>query len=91
MPSAVTAQEYEIVIRFSTEVTPGADHAARSASAFSAQERTVPFKITLLPCTSTVIRCASVWALRTSACSIFSLSSDGVRRGLTVDESWSLP
>ena len=47
------------MIRLSTEVTPGADHAARSASSFSAQERTVPLRMTLLPCTSTVIRCAS--------------------------------
>ena len=36
----------------STEVTPGADHAARSASSFSAQERTVPVRMTLLPSTS---------------------------------------
>src|SRR5579883_1630143 len=71
-------------MRFSTAVTPGADQATRSASCFSAQERTVPLRITLLPCTSTVMRSASVSALRTSACSIFSFSSDGVTRGLTV-------
>jgi hypothetical protein len=35
-------------IRFSTDVTPGADQAARSASCFSAHARTVPRKITLL-------------------------------------------
>src|SRR5439155_19887920 len=46
------ALQQEIVIRFSTEVTPGADHAARSASSFSAHARTVPFRMTLLPCTS---------------------------------------
>jgi len=45
---------------FSTEVTPGADQAARSASCFSAQERTVPLRMTLLPRSSTVMRCASV-------------------------------
>ena len=72
-----------MAIRFSTAVTPGADQAARSASSLSAHERTVPLKITLLPCTSTVIRCASVCALRMSACSIFCLSSDGVTPGLT--------
>src|SRR5207302_1480267 len=48
-----------IALRLSTEVTPGADHAARSASSFSAQERTVPFRMTLLPSTSTAIRRAS--------------------------------
>src|SRR5213593_421161 len=70
-------------MRFSTEVTPGANHAVRSASSRSAQDRTIPFKITLLPCTSTVIRWASVSALRISACSIFCWSADGVTRGLT--------
>src|SRR6266850_7835464 len=71
-------------MRLSTEVTPGADHAARSASSFSAQERTVPVRITLLPCVSTLIRFASVSTLRSSACSIFCLISDGVTRGLTL-------
>jgi hypothetical protein len=41
--------QYETVIRFSTEATPGANHAERSASSLSAQERTVPLSITLLP------------------------------------------
>jgi len=40
----------------STEATPGAAQAALSASCFSAHERTVPFNVTLLPSTSTVIR-----------------------------------
>jgi hypothetical protein len=40
--------------------------------------------MTLLPCTSTVIRAASVCALRTSASSIFFLRSEGVIGGLTV-------
>jgi len=45
-----------IVIQLSTEVTPGADHAARSASSFSAHERTLPRSVTLPPETSTVMR-----------------------------------
>jgi hypothetical protein len=40
--------------------------------------------VTLLPSTSTVIRSASVLTLRINACSIFSFTSDGLRRGLTV-------
>src|SRR5712692_4559168 len=71
------------MIRFSTAVTPGADQAARSASSRSAQERTIPFRPTLLSCTSTAIRCASSSALRTSASSILLLRSDDVGRGLT--------
>lgn len=63
---------------------PGADHATRSASSFSAQERTVPRKITLLPSVSTVIRRASVSALRSSASAIFFFRSAGAERGLTV-------
>jgi hypothetical protein len=46
----------------------GTDHPARSAASLSAHERTVPFRMTLLPCTSTVIRCASVSAVRINAC-----------------------
>src|ERR1700716_2784803 len=34
-----------IVMRFSTEVTPAADHATRSASCFSAHERTLPLSV----------------------------------------------
>jgi hypothetical protein len=71
------------VIRFST-----ADPRRRPRGALrlflSAQARTAPFRMTLLPCTSTVIRCASVCALRNSACSIFALSSEGVKCGFTV-------
>src|ERR1700704_6273135 len=69
------------VIRFSTWVTPGADQATRSASSRSAHDRTVPFRITLLPWTSIWIRSASVAALRTSASSIFFWSSAGGTRG----------
>ena len=50
----------EMMRWFSTDVTPGAERAARSASRFSAHERTVPFKTTWLPCTSTVMCWASV-------------------------------
>jgi len=49
---------------FSTLVTPGADQAARSASCFSAQDRTVPYSLTAPPSASTVIRRASNSALR---------------------------
>src|ERR1700731_2111184 len=72
-----------IVILFSTDATPGADHAARSASSLSNHERTFPFKITLFPSVSTVIRFASVSTERSNACSIFCFSSVGVARGLT--------
>src|SRR5262245_46982960 len=41
------------VMRFSTPVTPGADQAARSASSFSAHDRTVPVSVTPPPLTST--------------------------------------
>ena len=40
-------------MRLSTLVTPGARHAARSASSRSAQERTLPLRITSLPLAST--------------------------------------
>lgn len=64
--------QYTMVRRSSTSVTPGADQAARSASRFSAWECTVPRSVTIPPETSTLIRPASVWALRMSAPSIFS-------------------
>ena len=47
------------VIRLSTSVIPGADHATRPASSFSIQARTAPLRIALLPCTSTLIFFAS--------------------------------
>src|SRR6185295_4775805 len=47
----------------STLVTPGACHAAISASSLSANERTVPRRITLLPTTSAVIFSASMTAV----------------------------
>ena len=47
------------LILFSTCVTPGAAQAAISASSRSAQERTVPLRMTLLPSVSTEIRLAS--------------------------------
>ena len=40
-------------IRFSTDATPGTDHAARSASSLSLQERTAPRKVTLPPAATT--------------------------------------
>ena len=64
-------------------MTPGAAQAARAASSFSAHERTVPRRVTLPPSTSTVIRLASISALRRNAFSIFDLSSIGDTRGLT--------
>ena len=66
-----------------TLLTPGAAHAERSASCRSAQDRTVPLKVTLLPSTSTTILSASTLALRTSASSILRLTSLGLTRGLT--------
>jgi hypothetical protein len=47
------------LILFSTCVTPGAAHAAISASSRSAQERTVPLRMTLPPSASTKMRFAS--------------------------------
>jgi hypothetical protein len=44
----------------SIPVTPGAFHAAFSASSFSANERTFPRSVTLLPITSAVILSASI-------------------------------
>ena len=72
------------VIKFSTLETPGAAQAARSASCFSANERTVPRSVTLRPSTSTVTRLASTAALRLKASSILFLSSVGETRGFTV-------
>ena len=43
-------------MRLSTRATPGADHAVRSASARSAQDFTVPRKITSPPFVSTVMQ-----------------------------------
>jgi hypothetical protein len=52
------ARRYEAISAisstFSTSVTPGADHAARSALSFSLHERTAPLNVTQLPSTSTV-------------------------------------
>ena len=44
----------------STDLIPGADQATLSASSFSAHERTLPYRLTLLPSTSTLIRRASI-------------------------------
>jgi hypothetical protein len=46
-----------------------ASHTALSASCLSAQERTRPFRIVLLPCTSTLMLLAFTSALRTNASS----------------------
>ena len=70
-------------MRLSTDTTPGADQACRSASSFSAQDRTVPLSVTLPPSTSTVMFLASNSAVRTNASSIFFFSSDGETLGLT--------
>src|SRR5207302_3362798 len=66
-----------------TLVTPGADQAARSASFFSAHDRTLPRSLTVLPSTSTVIRRASSSALRRRASSILLFTSVGETLGLT--------
>src|SRR6185436_20688535 len=55
----------------STMVTPGACHAATSASSLSANERTVPRRITVPPTTSAVIFSASMAALRRKTSLIF--------------------
>src|SRR3954470_2959188 len=68
----------------STLVIPGADHATRSASSRSIQERTVPFSTTSLPFVSTVIRLASSSAFRLNASWILRLSSEGSTLGFTV-------
>ena len=59
----------------STAVTPGADHAARSATSRSYQARTLPRSTTLPPSVWTVIPRASSSALRCKAFWIFSLTS----------------
>jgi hypothetical protein len=55
------------IILFSTFVTPGAHHAALSASWRSAHDRTVPLRMISLPLVSTVMRLASNSALRRKA------------------------
>jgi hypothetical protein len=65
----------------STDLVPGADQAALSASSFSAHERTLPYRLTLLPSTSTLIRRASSSALRRSASSIFVFTSGNAGLG----------
>src|SRR5258708_32149097 len=52
------------VMRFSTLYTPGAAQASRAASSLSAQERTVPRRVTLPPSTSTATRRASISSRR---------------------------
>jgi hypothetical protein len=44
-PAALASGYSETVMRLSTVVTPGAAHAWRAASSFSAQERTVPLRV----------------------------------------------
>src|SRR6516225_5075912 len=64
-----------IVSLFSTMLTAGADQAARPASSFSAQDRTLPVNVTRPPVASTLIRRASSSAERRKAASILSLTS----------------
>jgi hypothetical protein len=66
-----------MVIRFSTFVTPGIVQATRSASCRSAQDRTAPERMTSPPRVSTVMRLASISALRRNASSIFRWISVG--------------
>jgi protein-tyrosine phosphatase len=54
-----TSQE-ETTMRLSTEVIPRADHTARSTSARSAHEPTVPVRITALSSTTTLTRSMSI-------------------------------
>jgi hypothetical protein len=61
----------------STELTPGADHAARSASLRSAQERTLPRRITVSFTTVTLIWFMSSSAARRNAFSIAVFTSEG--------------
>lgn len=68
----------------STWETPGAAQASRSASSFSAQERTLPRRVTLPPSTSTVMRPASPAVLRRNASLILALRSIRDTRGLTM-------
>src|SRR5258706_3468685 len=75
----------ETAIWLSTAVIPRADQAARSASAASAHERTVPFRMTLLPSTSTLILLMSE-AARRNACSILCWISAGATRALILIE-----
>src|ERR1700722_20615721 len=78
------ARCYTRLIWLSTEVIPGASHAVLSASCLSAQDRTLPLRIALLPCTSTVMLFASTSALRSSASSIFFFRSVGEASGFTI-------
>jgi hypothetical protein len=71
------------VILLSTWATPGAHHAALSASWRSAHDRTVPLRMISLPLVSTVMWLASNSALRRKASSILRLISMGATRGLT--------
>ena len=54
----------EAVIILSTAITPGAAQATSCAYSFSDQERTFPCRVTFPSSASTVIRLASISALR---------------------------
>lgn len=64
-----------IVIRSSTSLTPGAAHAACVASCRSAHECTFPDRTTLPSSAATLIRRASISALRLRAASILDWTS----------------
>src|ERR1700720_164696 len=81
IPLQVVRRYGLMVISFLTLTTPGAAQAACSASRRSAQERTLPFRITSPPFASTVTRLASIAALRRNASSILRLISLGVTGG----------
>jgi hypothetical protein len=69
----------------STCMTPGAAHAAFSASRRSAHERTLPFRTTVPSFDSTVILLESTSALRLKASLIFFDTSTGdTRTGFTL-------
>src|SRR5262249_6990912 len=76
-------------IWFSTWETPGADQAARSASCRAAHERTLPRRMTLLPCSSTLTRRASTWALRrkVTPTDLKAKIEDAFKRSAEVDAS----
>src|SRR6056297_1465552 len=72
----------ETEIRSSTDLTPGTDHAARSAVWRSLMWRTCPDRITCPESTVILMPEASSSASRRNAFSIRSCTSDGLKEGL---------
>jgi hypothetical protein len=84
LPRLTTVRKVQTmtVILLSTSVIPGACHATLWASWLSAQDRTVPVRMALLPWISTLMLLASSSALRTNASSIHSTSPVSVTQPL---------